>query len=72
MRNGLVKIGEIENIPVLMIVSVTVGVVLPIMLYNIAERMGAWWLFTLKKPKEEPVRAPGNELPATTKVAVGN
>lgn len=71
-RNALVKIGGTENIPVLMIVSVTVGVVLPIILYNIAERMGAWWLFTLKKPKEERVRTPGNQAQTTEKVAVGN
>ncbi|WP_276485214.1 acyltransferase family protein [Paraflavitalea pollutisoli] len=68
IRSGLVKLFGIENIPVLMIVSVTMGVVLPIILYNLFEKMGAWWLFTLKKPTP-PVVKP---VPASQKMVVGN
>jgi fucose 4-O-acetylase-like acetyltransferase len=49
-RGLMLNLFDIQNIPVLMIVSVTVGIILPVILYNIAERAGAWWLFSLKKP----------------------
>lgn len=68
-RIVLVKAFGIENIPLLLVVSVTIGVILPIVLYNIFERLGAWWLFSLKKPaaqSNQPVLQEGR------KVAVGN
>ncbi|MBO9566762.1 MAG: acyltransferase [Niastella sp.] len=49
-RAVMLKLFHVQNIPVIMVVSITVGVILPMIFYNIAERMGAWWLFTLKKP----------------------
>jgi fucose 4-O-acetylase-like acetyltransferase len=49
-RAVLVKLFHFENVPALMIISITIGIILPIILYNVAERLGAWWLFTLKKP----------------------
>jgi peptidoglycan/LPS O-acetylase OafA/YrhL len=41
----------IQNIPVIMLASVALGVVVPIIFYNISYRLGGWWLFTLSKPK---------------------
>lgn len=49
-RTIFVKVFDYYNIPVIMVVSIIVGIVLPIILYNIAERGGAWWLFSLKNP----------------------
>ena len=45
-----------ENVPLIMIVSIATGVLLPIILYNIAERAGAWWLFSMKRPRGEQPR----------------
>jgi hypothetical protein len=52
----LVRVLGLENIPVIMILSITGGVLLPIMFYNLAERAGAWWLFTMKRKKESKPR----------------
>jgi len=48
-RIVLVKVFGINNIPVIMILSVTGGIVIPMVFFNIMEQMGAWWLFSLKK-----------------------
>jgi peptidoglycan/LPS O-acetylase OafA/YrhL len=58
IRVLMVRVLGIENVPAVMTVSVVTGVLLPIIIYNLAERAGLWWLFTLKrektqKPKEE-------------------
>ena len=53
MRVLMVQVLGIENIPAVMSVSIAAGVVLPIVLYNLAERSGMWWLFTMKKEKTE-------------------
>jgi fucose 4-O-acetylase-like acetyltransferase len=55
-RIAMTKLLGIWNIPVLMTISVTVGIIIPVILYNIAERSGAWWLFSLKKPATIPER----------------
>lgn len=73
IRSLLLKSFGIQNIPVLLVVSVTAGVILPVILYNIAERAGAWWLFTLKKPATaaEPKPKP-REGKAGKSIAVGS
>jgi len=40
-----------DNFFVLLIVSTVLGITLPIIFYNITDRLGMWWLFTLKDPK---------------------
>ncbi|MFT3825511.1 MAG: acyltransferase [Chitinophagaceae bacterium] len=57
LRIVLTRVFHIENIPFLLIVSIIIGVLLPIILYNMAERAGAWWLFSLKKtsPGSKPL-----------------
>lgn len=52
-RTLLVKVLKIDNITVLLLVGTTMGVVIPIMMYNVLQRMGFWWLFTLKKPSKD-------------------
>lgn len=69
-RNLLSRTFGIGNIPVLMIVSVTAGVILPVILYNITERAGAWWLFSLKRPvtaTEQKLRDQGK----TSNIVIG-
>ena len=51
IRIVMVKILGIENIPLLMLLSIVFGIVIPIIFYNVANRLGAWWLFSLKKSK---------------------
>ena len=48
-RIVLVKIFGVDSIPILMIISVTVGIIIPIIFFNIMEQLGVWWLFSLKK-----------------------
>lgn len=47
------KILHFTNIPLMLLVSVVLGVSLPIIVYNILVSNGMWWVFSLKKPKEE-------------------
>jgi len=56
LRNLLVRVLEIDNIPLIMAISVLGGVLIPIMFYNLAERAGAWWLFTIRRKKESRPR----------------
>jgi hypothetical protein len=51
----LVRFFGMENIPLLMIISVTAGIFIPIIFFNIMEQLGAWWLFTLKKKEPKMV-----------------
>lgn len=41
-----------DNFIVLLIVSTILGIAIPIMVANITDRMGMWWLFTLKNPNK--------------------
>ena len=61
-RIVLVRIFGIENIPLLMVISVTAGIIIPIIFFNIMEQLGAWWLFTLKKKEPRKVVS-GNVQP---------
>jgi fucose 4-O-acetylase-like acetyltransferase len=63
----LIKLFDVQDIPVLMVISVTIGIILPIILYNVAERAGAWWLFTLKKPVGEKIPAEKKTIITTLK-----
>ena len=72
-RISFVRIFDYTWIPVLLPVSIVLGITVPIIVYNLANRLGAWWLFTLKKPnpsiesekkswsiKTEPVQIKGS------------
>ena len=52
-RLVLVKILGITYVPLLALLILSAGVVLPMIFYNIAIRFNMWWLFTLKKPEDE-------------------
>ena len=53
VRIVLVKVFHIHYIPLIMFIAVSMGVIIPIFVYNLSIRMGAWWLFSLKKPEGE-------------------
>jgi len=56
-RIMLVRVFGMENIPLLMLISVTAGIIIPIIFFNIMEQLGAWWLFTLKRKEPRKVVA---------------
>ena len=37
----------------LLFISTFLGIVVPIMIFNVTDRMGMWWLFTLKNPNTD-------------------
>jgi len=52
-RIVLVKLLGITYVPALVILVLMGGLIIPMLVYNIALRFNMWWLFTLKKPVEE-------------------
>jgi len=53
VRIVLVRVLDITYIPLIMAIAISLGVIIPIIVYNLCIRMGAWWLFSLKKPVAE-------------------
>jgi fucose 4-O-acetylase-like acetyltransferase len=53
VRIVLVRIFHIHYIPLIMFIAISLGVIIPIFVYNLCIRLGAWWLFSLKKPTGE-------------------
>ncbi|MFM9909914.1 MAG: acyltransferase family protein [Chitinophagaceae bacterium] len=49
----MVRFFHINDVGLLLLAGTITGIVIPIVFYNIAVRMGAWWLYTLKKPSRE-------------------
>lgn len=52
-RLFFVKIIGIDNVPLLALLILASGVILPIIIYNISLRFNLWWFFSLKKPEED-------------------
>jgi uncharacterized membrane protein YcfT len=53
MRTLMVRIFGVDHVPTLILINVSVGIVIPIIVYNILVRLGCWWLYSLKKPEDE-------------------
>jgi fucose 4-O-acetylase-like acetyltransferase len=53
VRIALVRVLHITYIPLIMFIAISMGVIVPIFVYNVFTRLGAWWLFSLKKPEAE-------------------
>jgi fucose 4-O-acetylase-like acetyltransferase len=53
IRILMVHVLHIEYIPVIIFVAIVFGIIAPILFYNFMVRLGAWWLFSLKKPVAE-------------------
>ncbi|MBC7850583.1 MAG: acyltransferase [Chitinophagaceae bacterium] len=55
-RTLMIRVFGIDNMYLVLLVGTIAGIVLPIMFYNIMTRAGAWWLFTLQKPRAIAMR----------------
>ncbi|MEP6748236.1 MAG: acyltransferase [Bacteroidota bacterium] len=53
VRIILIRLLHIDYIPLIMFIAISLGVIIPIFVYNLCIRVGAWWLFSLKKPTGE-------------------
>lgn len=53
-RMVLVKIFGVTSVPVLLAICLPLAVVVPILLYKFAMRIGAWWLYSLERPALKP------------------
>jgi fucose 4-O-acetylase-like acetyltransferase len=51
VRIILVHVFGISNVPLLLILGIFAGLIIPVFIYTLAMRLGAWWLFSLEKPK---------------------
>ena len=49
----MVRFLHIDNVGLIVLVGTITGIIIPMVFYNLMVRMGAWWLFTLRKPMEE-------------------
>jgi len=43
---------HVQNVTILILISTILGIIIPMIFYNILSKSGFWWLFSLKKPKE--------------------
>lgn len=50
VRIVLMQLLGIRNIPLLLVIGTAAGVVIPIIIYNLAQKAGFWWLYSWKKP----------------------
>jgi fucose 4-O-acetylase-like acetyltransferase len=44
---------HINNIPLLVLLTLMAGIFLPMVIYNLCLRVNLWWMFSLKKPIDE-------------------
>lgn len=56
MRILLVNVLHIQNIPLLICLIYPMGIVLPMIGFNIARRLGVTWIFTLREDAPAPVK----------------
>jgi fucose 4-O-acetylase-like acetyltransferase len=52
VRMILVKVFGLTWLPALLVICLCFAVVIPVLLYKLAMRIGAWWLYSLEKPKQ--------------------
>jgi fucose 4-O-acetylase-like acetyltransferase len=53
VRIFLVHVLHVSSVPMILAPAMLAGVILPVLVYNVSVRLGAWWLFSLKKPVDE-------------------
>lgn len=72
MRILLVNIMGITNIPLLICIIYPLGIILPMIGFNIARRLGATWIFTLREdsPAPKPKPATANTMYFTREAVV--
>lgn len=49
---------DIHNVPVLLFCGIIAGLIFPVLLFKISQKIGMWWLFSLEKetPSRRPVK----------------
>jgi fucose 4-O-acetylase-like acetyltransferase len=53
VRVILVRVFHVQYLPLIMLIAISIGIIIPVIVYNLCVRLGAWWLFSLKKPTAE-------------------
>ncbi len=62
------KFFGIENVPLLLAAGILMGIIVPIIFYQVTNKLGMYWLFTLERKQKlraEP-KAPAKVVPLTT------
>lgn len=54
VRMFLVKVFGITSLPVLLVICLLFSIIVPILMYQAAMRVGAWWLYSLERPSLKP------------------
>jgi fucose 4-O-acetylase-like acetyltransferase len=49
----LQKVFHVESMIVIVLVGTVMGILAPLLMYGVFMKMGAWWMYTLKKPMEK-------------------
>jgi fucose 4-O-acetylase-like acetyltransferase len=62
VRIVLVEIFNVENIPLLMIVCISLGVIVPVIAFNLSALVGLQWLFVFRKKREIPPKPSQHSL----------
>jgi len=61
-RMVFIKLLGITNVPLLALLILSMGVLVPMVIYNVSLRFNLWWMYTLKKPEEEMLAISGNSV----------
>ncbi|HEY0273111.1 MAG TPA: acyltransferase [Chitinophaga sp.] len=61
-RIVLVKVLGIQSVPLLLVICLIFAAVIPILLYRTAMYFGAWWLYSLERPREQKSAATPNTI----------
>jgi len=56
-RIVLTRVFGINNVPVLLILGILMGLLIPLVFYKLAMKAGAWWLFSLENDRPQDVQA---------------
>ncbi len=57
-RTLFVRFAGVANFPILLIIGIIAGIVIPVIIYNLTIRLGGWWLFSLKKKTSAAIGNP--------------
>lgn len=56
MRIILMREFGIRNVPLLMVLGIFSGLIIPILIYRVSLKVGAWWLFSLEKMQKNKTK----------------
>ncbi|PUZ20304.1 Fucose 4-O-acetylase [Chitinophaga costaii] len=61
-RIVLVKVLGIQSVPLLLVICLIFAAVIPILLYRTAMYFGAWWLYSLERPRKQKQSSTPNAI----------